>query len=42
MEGLKEIWLDAYDEHLIGLELSEVAVDGCVTKAQSRRADSNR
>jgi hypothetical protein len=29
---LREICLDAYD-HLIGLELSEVAVDGCVTKA---------
>ncbi len=32
MERLKEICLDAYD-HLIGLELSEVAVDGCITKA---------
>ncbi len=32
MERLREICLDAYD-HLIGLELSEVAVDGCVTKA---------
>jgi transposase len=28
---LREICLDAYD-HLIGLELSEVAVDGCITK----------
>jgi hypothetical protein len=33
MERLREICLDAYD-HLIGLELSEVAVDCCVTKAQ--------
>jgi IS5 family transposase len=32
MEQLREICLDAYD-HLIGLELSEVAVDCCVTKA---------
>jgi hypothetical protein len=32
MERLREICLDAYD-HLIGLELSEVAVDCCVTKA---------
>ncbi len=32
MERLRQICLDAYD-HLIGLELSEVAVDGCVTKA---------
>jgi transposase len=32
MERLREICLDAYN-HLIGLELSEVAVDGCVTKA---------
>ena len=32
MERLKEICLEAYDR-LIGLELSEVAVDGCVTKA---------
>ncbi len=32
MERLREICLDAYDR-LIGLELSEVAVDGCVTKA---------
>jgi hypothetical protein len=32
MERLREICLAAYD-HLIGLELSEVAVDGCVTKA---------
>jgi transposase len=32
MERLREICLDAYD-HLIGLELSEVAVDRCVTKA---------
>ena len=32
MERLREICLDAYD-YLIGLELSEVAVDGCVTEA---------
>jgi hypothetical protein len=32
MERLKEICLEAYDR-LIGLELSEVAVDCCVTKA---------
>jgi hypothetical protein len=32
MERLREISLDAYDR-LIGLELSEVAVDGCLTKA---------
>jgi transposase len=32
MERLRRICLDAYDR-LIGLELSEVAVDGCVTKA---------
>ncbi len=32
MERLREICLDAYDQ-LIGLELSEVAVDGCITKA---------
>lgn len=33
MERLRDISLDAYDR-LIGLELSEVAVDGCITKAQ--------
>jgi transposase len=32
MEWLREICLEAYDR-LIGLELSEVAVDGCLTKA---------
>jgi hypothetical protein len=32
MDRLREICLDAYDD-LIGLELSEVAVDCCVTKA---------
>jgi transposase len=32
MERLREICLEVYDR-LIGLELSEVAVDGCVTKA---------
>jgi transposase len=32
MERLQEIALEAYDR-LIGLEVSEVAVDGCITKA---------
>jgi hypothetical protein len=32
MEQLRAMALDAYDR-LIGLELSEVAVDGCITKA---------
>ena len=32
MERLREICLEAYNR-LIGLETSEVAVDGCVTKA---------
>jgi hypothetical protein len=32
METLREIALEAYDR-LIGLEVSEVAVDGCITKA---------
>jgi transposase len=32
MERLRRICLEAYDR-LIGLELSEVAVDGCITKA---------
>jgi transposase len=32
MWRLREICLDAYDR-LIGLEFSEVAVDGCITKA---------
>jgi hypothetical protein len=32
MERLREISLDAYDR-FIGLELSEVAVDCCITKA---------
>jgi transposase len=32
MERIREMALDAYDR-LIGLELSEVAVDGCITKA---------
>jgi transposase len=34
MERLRQICLDAYDR-LIGLELSEVAVDCCITKAPS-------
>lgn len=32
MEALREIALDAYD-WMIGLELGDVAVDGCITKA---------
>ena len=32
MEKLQEIVLDAYDR-MIGLDLSDVAVDGCITKA---------
>jgi hypothetical protein len=32
MERLRQICLEAYD-HLIGLELSDVAVDCCITKA---------
>ena len=32
MEKLRGMALDAYDR-LVGLELSEVAVDGCITKA---------
>jgi transposase len=32
MEALKEMALESYDR-IIGLELSEVAVDGCITKA---------
>jgi transposase len=32
MEALRELVLEAYDR-IVGLELSEVAVDGCITKA---------
>ena len=32
MDSLREIVLEAYDRY-IGLELSDVAVDGCITKA---------
>ena len=32
MEKLREIFLEAYDR-LIGLELADLAVDGCITKA---------
>ncbi len=32
METLREIALEAYDR-LIGLELADLAVDGCITKA---------
>jgi hypothetical protein len=34
MEALEEMALESYDR-IIGLELSEVAVDGCITKAPS-------
>jgi hypothetical protein len=37
LERLRQVCLDAYDR-LIGLELSEVAVDCCVTKAQKAEA----
>ena len=33
IEKLRTIALDAYDDRFIGLELSDVAVDGCITKA---------
>jgi hypothetical protein len=32
MEALEEMALESYDR-IIGLELSEVVVDGCITKA---------
>jgi len=32
MEKLQEITLDAYDR-IVGLELSDVAIDCCITKA---------
>jgi hypothetical protein len=32
MDMLRRIALDAYDRRLIGLELSDVAIDGCTTK----------
>jgi hypothetical protein len=41
MEQLREICLDAYD-HLIGLELSEVAVDCCVTERHRKRRGEGR
>ena len=41
MEKLRGMALDAYDR-LIGLELSEVAVDGCTTKAPSGGEKSGR
>jgi Transposase DDE domain len=41
MERLREICLDAY-HHLIGLEISEVAVDCCVTKAPCRGEKAGR
>jgi transposase len=33
IEKLRRITLEAYDDRFIGLELAEVAVDGCITKA---------
>lgn len=33
MDALRKIALDAYDDWMIGLELDDVAVDGCITKA---------
>ncbi len=33
MERLQQIVLDAYDDWMIGLDLSDVSVDGCITKA---------
>jgi transposase len=33
MEKLREMALAAYDDRTIGLELADVAVDGCITKA---------
>ena len=41
MERLREICLEAYD-HLIGLKLSEVAVDCCITKAPCGGEKSGR
>jgi len=35
MERLREIRLEVYDR-LIGLKFSEVAVDGCLTKAPAK------
>ncbi len=39
MDALREMVLEVYDR-FIGLELSEVAVDGCITKAQKAAARS--
>jgi hypothetical protein len=43
MDRLRQICLEAYDR-LIGLELSEVAVDCCITKAlvEGRRPEGAR
>src|ERR671911_1284350 len=41
MERLRQICLDAY-ERLIGLELSEVAVDCCITKAPCGGGETGR
>lgn len=41
MEKLREIVLDAYD-WMIGLDLSDIAVDGCITKAPCGGQKSGR
>ena len=41
MERLRQICLEAYDR-LMGLELSEVAVDCCVTKAPCGGEEAGR
>jgi hypothetical protein len=41
MDALRELVLEAYDR-LIGLELAEVAVDGCITKAPCGGEQSGR
>ena len=33
MERVREITLDTYDRIVVGLELSDVAVECCITKA---------
>jgi hypothetical protein len=33
MDALREMALAAYDDRTIGLELADIAVDGCITKA---------
>ncbi|MDP8973461.1 MAG: IS5 family transposase [Actinomycetota bacterium] len=41
MEALRELALEAYDR-IVGLELSDVAVDGCITKAPCGGEKSGR